>query len=277
MKGLFDNHNHSQFSFDVKKTDIERSAVAAHRKGLGGICFSDHCDFYMPPMKADFEESKPEHFDIALQQQEVDRVQELMAGSGFKILKGIEVGMHEECREKTASILKDNSFDQIIASIHYIEDADPYYGGYYDGKDWKLAYGKYLQTIYHEMTWLKDFDIMGHYDYIARYAPYEQESIFYNDFSDEFDSLFKYLIQEGKAMEINTKSYQTYRGRHPLLDTNVLLRYKELGGEIISLGSDSHDAERPGDEFAHYAELLRSLGFRWSAHYEKRRLVQIPL
>ena len=277
MKGLFDNHNHSQFSFDVKNTDIEKSAAGAHEKGLGGICFSDHCDFYIPPMKADFETSKPEHFDIAEQQKEIDRVQELMNDSGFKILKGIEVGMHEDCREKTARILKENSFDQVIASIHYIEEYDPYYGGYYDGKDWKTAYGRYLQTIHREMTWLKDFDIMGHYDYIARYAPYEQESIFYRDFSDEFDSLFKYLIEEGKALEINTKSYQKYRGRHPLLDTDVLLRYKELGGEIISLGSDSHDAERPGDEFAYYAELLRSLGFRWTAHYEKRRLVQLPL
>ena len=67
MKGLFDNHNHSQFSFDVKNTDIEKSAAGAHDKGLGGICFSDHCDFYVPPMKAAFENPVPEQFDVAEQ------------------------------------------------------------------------------------------------------------------------------------------------------------------------------------------------------------------
>lgn len=283
MERLFDNHNHSQFSFDGKRTSIEKSSLSAYSKGLGGICFSDHCDFYVPPMKSEFEDLIPEQFDVAAQQEEIDRVQALIDAMpskgerGFRILKGIEIGMYDECRDNIRKTLELNSFDQIIASVHYIEQTDPYYGGYYDGKDWKTAYGRYLETIYREMTWLKDFDIMGHYDYIARYAPYEKESIFYRDFSDIFDELFRYLIQEGKALEINTKSYQDYHGRHPELDREVLLRYHEMGGEIVSFGSDSHDPQRPGSDFPIYAELLKSLGFRWSAHYENRKLVQIPL
>ena len=90
MKGLFDNHNHSQFSFDGKKTTVESSALAAKENGLGGICFSDHCDFYVPPMKASFEDLVPEHFDITQQQAEIDRIQAL-TGDRFKILKGIEI------------------------------------------------------------------------------------------------------------------------------------------------------------------------------------------
>ena len=61
--GLFDNHNHSQFSFDGKKTTVEESAAAAFAKGLDGICFTDHCDFYVPPMKAQFEHLVPEVFN----------------------------------------------------------------------------------------------------------------------------------------------------------------------------------------------------------------------
>ena len=283
MERLFDNHNHSQFSFDGKGTSIEKSSLSAFNKRLAGICFSDHCDFYVPPMKASFENLVPEHFDIMQQQEEIDRVQALINGMHregkhpFKILKGIEIGMYDECHDRIRETLKEHSFDQIIASVHYIEQTDPYYGGYYDGKDWKEAYGKYLETIYREMTWLEDFDIMGHYDYIARYAPYEKESIFYRDFSDIFDELFRYLIQEGKALEINTKSYKEFNGRQPILDHDVLIRYREMGGEIISLGSDSHDYERQGEDFPIYADLLRSLGFRWSAHYESRKLIQLPL
>lgn len=274
MKGLFDNHNHSQFSFDGKKTSVEASALAAMEKGLGGICFSDHCDF--PPMLEKFKDIGPEQLDIAMQQAEIDLVQ-AKTGNQFRILKGIEIGMFEERRNHIREVLKDNTFDLIIASVHYIDQTDPYYGDYYEGKDWKEAYGKYLETIYREMTWLGDFDIMGHYDYIVRYAPYPQTSIRYRDFSDIFDAMFRYLIEEGKALEINTKSYMTYHGREVTLDTEVLRRYRDMGGEIISLGSDSHDAQRPGDRFPHFASLLRSLGFRWSAYYDHRRLVQVAL
>ena len=279
MKGLFDNHNHSQFSFDGKRTTVEASALAAKEKGLGGICFSDHCDFYVPPTKAASETSVDEFFDIPEQQAEIERVQALLdtVPGPFKILKGIEIGMSEENHEQIRGTLNANSFDQIIASVHYIEQSDPFYGGFYDGKDWKQAYGRYLEKIYSEMTWLKDFDIMGHYDYIARYAPYEQTSITYRDFSDIFDAMFRYLIEEGKALELNTKGYVPYKGRTIEPDLDVLKRYREMGGEIISLGSDSHDACRTGDRFTEAAAMLKSLGFRWTAHYEKRKLVQVSI
>ena len=122
------------------------------------------------------------------------------------------------------------------------------------------------------MTWLGDFDIVGHYDYVARYAPYPQASIFYRDFSDIFDAMFKYLAQEGKALEINTKTYKDYHGRTPEMDIAVLRRFRELGGEAVSLGSDSHDAQRTGDNFLHFADVVRSAGFRYLAHFESRQL-----
>jgi histidinol-phosphatase (PHP family) len=273
---LFDTHNHSQFSFDGKRTSVEASARAAAEAGLGGICFTDHCDHYVPPMKASFENVVPEYFNVEEQQAEISRVQSLI-GDRTRLLKGIEIGMYEECHEQIRKVLDENSFDQIIASVHYIEKTDPYYGGYYDGKDWKQAYGTYLETIYREMKWLEDFDIMGHYDYIVRYASYPVTSIRYRDFSDIFDEMFRYLIQEGKALEINTKSYEGHRGRMVELDNDVLLRYREMGGEIVSLGSDSHEPSRVGAGFTRHAAFLKSLGFRWTAHYESRRLIQLPL
>ena len=273
---LFDNHNHSQFSFDGKRTSVEASARAAAEAGLGGICFTDHCDHYVPPMKASFENVVPEYFNVEEQQAEISRIQSLI-GDRTRLLKGIEIGMYEECHEQIRKVLDENTFDQIIASVHYIEKTDPYYGGYYDGKDWKQAYGTYLETIYREMKWLEDFDIMGHYDYIVRYASYPVTSIRYRDFSDIFDEMFRYLIQEGKALEINTKSYEGHRGRMVELDNDVLLRYREMGGEIVSLGSDSHEPSRVGAGFTRHAEFLKAMGFRWTAHYESRRLVQLPL
>ena len=185
--------------------------------------------------------------------------------------------MSEESREKAVELMSANSFDQIIASVHYLENSDPYYGGYFKGKDCRQAYGNYLETIYKEAVALKDFDIIGHYDYVARYAPYPQDSITYKEFGDIFDSIFRFLIENGKGLEINTKSCTGSKGRKTPIDLDVLIRYREMGGEIISLGSDSHSAIYVGEGFNEAAEMLRSLGFRWTSHYEKRQLVQLPL
>lgn len=277
MHNLFDNHSHSQFSFDGGKTTVMASAVSAREKGLSGICFTDHCDFYVPPMKAAFEHLVPETFDVKAQQDEIDRVNRETGSKGFRVFKGVEIGLQKNSREKIREFLSENSFDGIIASVHYLDETDPFFGGYYQGKDWKTAYGHYLETLYEEMKWLGDFDIMGHYDYVARYAPYPQESIFYNDFSDIFDEILKYLAENGKALEINTKTYQDYKGRTPVLDKNILLRFREFGGDAISLGSDSHDPVRPGDKFERYAGFIRNAGFRFIAHFENRRLCMTPI
>ena len=276
MRNLFDTHNHCQFSFDGKRTTIESSASSAFKKGLAGICFTDHYDFFVPIDSNCTETIQPQDFDIVAQQAEIERVQDLY-DDGFKVLKGIEVGISEESREEMARIMSLHSFDQIIASVHYLEKSDPYYGGYFIGKDCRQAYGNYLETIYREAVAMKDFDIIGHYDYVARYAPYPEDSIVYRDYADIFDTIFRYLIENGKGLEINTKSCTGSKGRKTTVDHNILLRYREMGGEIISLGSDSHDAENVGDNFEVSAAMLRSLGFRWTSHYEKRQLVQLPL
>ncbi len=295
---FFDTHVHSQFSFDGSRTSVEKSARQAIVKGLGGICITDHADIYVPAAKADHGESLDEVFDVPSQQAEIDRINAAVASGKvekggllegvtrttwaqvkkFRVFKGVEIGLSREKRDDIRKFLSTNEFDQVIASVHYLEETDPYWGEYYKGKNWKEAYGRYLDTIWSEIRWLGgDFDILGHFDYIARYAPYPKQSIFYRDFAGEMDEILKYLAQEGKALEINTKTYQKYGLRTPELDRDILLRYRELGGEIISLGSDAHTPERVGDKFMYYAQYVKMFGFRWLAHYEGRRLRQVTI
>ena len=237
-------------------------------------------------MKADFEPIVCEVFDVAAQQQEIDSINARIAGGEFgreaarkfKVLKGIEVGMEEKSRPELEKHLAENCFDQITASVHYLEDSDPYYGPYYKGKNWKEAYGRYLEAYLREMKWLGDrFDIMGHFDYITRYAPYPKESILYRDFPGLFDEILRFLAENGKAIEINTKTYKTYRMRTPQLDRDIFIRFMELGGEAIVLGSDSHDCEQVGYRFEYYAQFVKSLGFRRLAHYENRKLKMVTI
>lgn len=289
---LFDNHNHSQFSFDGRRTTVEDTTREAIRKGLGGLCFTDHCDFYVPPMKASYEKYVPEEFDVEARNAEIDRVnalvrsgeilsnavgsqdEELHIPANFKIFKGIEIGVQKSERKKIEEQLAKYSFDEVIASVHYLDETDPYWGGYYEGKTWKRAYSHYLETLYEEIVWLGDrFDIMGHYDYVTRYAPYPEASILYKDFPDILDTILRFLSENGKALEINTKTYLELKGRTPVLDLNILRRYRELGGEILSFGSDSHDPKRVGLHFAQYADIVQYAGFKYIAHYEGRKLI----
>ncbi|MGN0202644.1 MAG: histidinol-phosphatase HisJ family protein [Candidatus Cryptobacteroides sp.] len=282
----YDTHSHSQFSFDGARTTLEKSTASAISTGLGGICFTDHCDFYVPAMKADFEPIVCEVFDVEAQQAEIDRLNSRIAegefgreaARKFKVLKGIEVGMGEKSRPELEKHLSVNKFDQITASVHYLEDTDPYYGPYYKGKNWKEAYGRYLEAYLREIKWLGDrFDILGHFDYVARYAPYPKESILYRDFPGLFDEILRFLAENGKALEINTKTYKTCRMRTPQLDRDILIRFLELGGEAIALGSDSHDCEQVGYRFDYYAQFVKSLGFRRLAHFENRRLKMVTI
>lgn len=277
MTGLYDNHNHSQFSFDGGRTSVGKTVNSAIGKGLAGVCFTDHCDFFVPPMKAQHEEYVPEVFDVEERNAEIDKVN-AKCPQDFHVFKGIEIGVQKSERDKIAAHLEKYSFDEIIASVHYLDDTDPFWGGYYEGKTWRYAYGHYLETLYDEMVWLGDrFDIMGHYDYVTRYAPYPECSILYKDFPDILDSMLRYLAENGKALEINTKTYQDFKGRTPVLDKNILMRYRELGGEIISLGSDSHDADRVGFNFERTAALVSRCGFRYLAHFDKRKPVMLPI
>ncbi len=265
---LFDTHNHSQFSFDGFRTSVEKSARSAAEKGLAGIVFTDHCDFYTKEMGDD---PLKEVFDVEAQQREIDRVSADIPE--IRILKGIEVGVNRECRRELADLLARHEFDQVIASVHYLDGQDPFKKEYYSGKDWKRAYSYYLELLFEEMRWLGDrFDIMGHFDYVTRYAPYPQASILYRDFQDWMEPILRYLAENGKALEINTKTYQDFSGRTPILDPDIMKRYRELGGEVITLGSDSHNPEMPGFNLRHFAEYIKSLGFRYTAHYENRKL-----
>ena len=283
---FFDTHNHSQFSFDGERTTAEKSTAAAIEKGLGGICFTDHCDFYVPQSKAENGTMSNEVFDVTAQQAEIDRVNGLVADGAFgraaskkfRVFKGVEIGLQEKCRDQIRDYFAKQKFDQVIASVHYLEDADPYLGEYYKGKNWKEAYGRYLENQFREMKWLgDDFDIMGHFDYIVRYAPYPKESILYRDFPAIMDEILKFLVENGKGFEVNTKSYKPYGLRTPQLDRDILIRYLELGGEIICLGSDSHDPAQVGFKFDYFAQYVKSFGFRRLGHFEGRRLKMVTI
>ncbi|MEN6618442.1 MAG: histidinol-phosphatase HisJ family protein [Rikenellaceae bacterium] len=264
---LTDSHTHSEFSPDSRMT-MEQAVKRAIASGLSGLIITDHLDIKAPKDGDNFK------FDPEVQQK---RIESLNSMYDIEILKGIEVGLQLHTMDEVTAFVGKYKFDQIIASVHFIDGIDPYYRAYYVGKDADTAYGRYLETIYLCISQFRNFDILGHYDYITRYAPYEEKAILYSRFGEILDQILIILAKEGKALEINTNTYREKNSAIPFLDTDVLKRFKELGGEAVSLGSDAHDQERIGEKFAYYTEIIKSCGFRHIAHFKNREVQFISI
>ena len=267
---LVDTHTHSLFSSD-SKMPFQAALEQAQQKGLAGIVFTEHYDFDVPAGISAFE------FDPKEQQHALREIcDQSPIASCLQVMAGIEVGMQPHSIEKINTLLESHSFDQIIASIHFVDGKDPYHGGYYVGLTPKQAYGRYLELIFECITQMTNFDILGHFDYIARYSPYP-ESITYRDYADIFDAIFRQMISNGQALELNTKTYYLKPDGHPQPDPAIYKRYLELGGEMLSLGSDAHKTEHIGIRFEEYADWAKSLGFRYSVYYRERKAIPLPL
>lgn len=267
---FFDNHNHSTFSPD-SVSSVEAAIRRAMELGLAGIAITDHYDIDAPSRDQEF------FFDPAAQQAEIDRVVMELGGdmlkSGFQVMKGIEVGLQPGIMDKIKNFTSSYNFDTVIASIHFVDGTDPYMGTYYGDKEPFQAFSHVLEVMYETAVEYRDFDILGHYDYVARYSPYGPgcRDITMAKFGDWIEPILKFLAQEGKTFEINTKTYKNHKGYVPALDTAILRRFRELGGEALSLGSDSHNTDRIGEGFEKYAQIAKQCGFRYLVYFKERK------
>lgn len=267
---MFDCHVHSRFSFD-SNAEPELICTESIRLGLSGIAFVDHLDY-------DFPVYGDEIFDFS----EYFRTLESMINkykSQLKILKGIEVGIQPHVIEKSLEVVRKYNFDYVLTSVHIINGMDPYKGDYYLDKSKQEAYSLYLEHTLNMAKCVGNFDVVGHMDYVIRCANYDDRTLRYDEHSDLIDSLFKTIISKGKGFEINTGSYRENSKGIPVADYDIkiLKRYKELGGEIICLGSDAHSTEYLGCKFEYFKELLSEAGFKYLTHFENRKPVFMPI
>lgn len=261
---MFDCHVHSSFSGD-SEMPAELACETAKKAGLSGLAFTDHLDYDYP----NFDEKFLIDFDIY--NEFMDKLK-FKHNGGFKVLKGIEAGIQPHVIEDTQALVRKYDFDFVIGSIHIIDRIDPYYGEYYEGRTKVQAYSRYLEEILYMLNNFSDFDVMGHIDYIIRYCKYSDRSMRYNEHCDVMDAIFKRLVTMGKGMELNTGAFREKEGHTiPEFDENIIRRYRELGGEIICLGSDAHFPEYIGYKFDYFKEIIKKAGFNYLAHFENRK------
>ena len=269
-----DMHMHTWFSTDSEACPRDMADEAV-RKGLKTICFTDHFD------KDDLEWGEEGIFDVDAYFAEMQKLQEEYAGK-LNIRIGIELGLRTYLKDYYEELTKKYPFDFVIGSVHnvpYKKDAegnilytDPAAEKLFTDRTDKEAYRLMMETTLENVRTSDCFQTLGHLDYVVRYGKSREKEYSYTDYADVIDEILKLLIEKEKGLEVNSAGLKyglPFAHPHP----DVLKRYRELGGEIITIGADAHKPEHIAYDFANAEEILKSCGFKYYTEFFEQKPV----
>lgn len=265
---LCDCHLHTSFSAD-SDTPIQDQIERAIALGMPEICITDHHDYDFISGDLQF------LLDFDTYLPTVAKLREEYAGQ-IQIRCGIELGLQNHLKDYLDQLAKSYPFEYIIGSCHAIDGQDPYFPVYFEGRSEKESYERFFELTLKRVRRLDCFDSLGHLDYVVRYGPTRNQFYSYRAYQEYIDPILKALIEKGKALECNTGGLKYGLG-HPNPDDEILKRYHELGGELLTIGSDAHKPEHVGYDFHLLPEILKSCGFRYYTVYHDRSPVFLPL
>lgn len=266
-----DSHVHSDISFDGE-SGIAEFVDAGKEMGLCGIVFTEHYDIF-DGMDPHDDRAKP--FDVCEYEKKLWNVLDHYKGY---VRAGVEIGLRPDTKEAVKIASKLFNYDFVIGSSHIVCGVNVSHDdSFYANLTKQEAYAKYLEEVSENITlYGKYFDVYGHLDYVSRYGKYSDKVMHYGEFSCLIDKILKLLIENGCGLEVNTAGYrQGFDSPHPRLE--VIKRYKELGGEIITLGSDAHQPKALGHRFDDAITLIREAGFNKICTFKKRQAEYINI
>lgn len=258
-----DFHLHTSHSSD-SQASMESMILKAIDLGLTKICFTEHQDYGYPENKENFDflVDLPSYKSelLSLKDKYNDRI---------KILFGAEIGLMPTTYDKCRDFARSDDFDFIIGSTHIVDQMDPYEPIYFETYPGKKGLLRYLEVILQNVKVYHDYCVYGHLDYAVRYCPDKNYQFVYQDYADLIEEILKTIIEDGKGIEVNTGGYKYGLG-YPNPHPDILKRYLELGGEILTIGSDGHCPEHMAYDFPKLRELLTSLGFRFYTIFQNQ-------
>ena len=246
---LADYHVHTEFS-DDSIYPMEQVVKDAITRKMDEICFTDHVDYGIK-----------EDWDCG-------------HGAQITIRMGMEFGMQMHTIPKYEALFQNYPFDFIILSVHQVDDKEFWSQDFQKGKSQQEYYQRYYQELLDLVNAYQNYSVLGHLDLIVRYDlcggyPFEKtEPIISN--------ILKAVIENGKGLEINT-SYHRYGLSDTTPSVDILKLYRRMGGEIITIGSDSHEPEHLGAYIEEAKQLLKRLGYRFFCTFEQMRPIYYRL
>lgn len=261
-----DCHTHTNFSTD-SNAQPEQQVLAAIKAGISHLCITDHMDMDYPVANS---------FILNLQQYipEISKLKETYKGL-IEITTGVEIGLQPHLSDALNTFTSSYPLDFVIGSTHIVDGMDPYYPEFWEGFNEKEGYRKYFECTLENIKNIDCFDVYGHIDYIVRYGPTKNKYYRYHDYADILDEILFTLINKGKGIECNTGGYKYGLG-HPNPEENLIKRYIELGGEILTIGSDAHAPEHIGYSFEKLPALFKNCNVKYYTIFKNRQPIFIP-
>lgn len=267
---LVDYHVHSEFS-DDSIYPMEKVVCDAISKGLDEICFTDHVDY---GVKVDWDSGEEivyrnnepiANVDYPKYFEKIELLKKQYADS-IVIKTGLEFGIQQHTIDQYEKLFNKYSFDFIILSVHQIQNLEFWTQEFQKNKTQKQYNLEYYEEIYNIIQKYKNYSVLGHMDLIARY---DKQGIYpFKNIKPLVEKILKQVIMDNKGIEFNT-SYVRYRLKDTTPSIDILKLYKELGGRIITIGSDSHKQEHLGFHIEEAKKILKELGFQYYCTYDK--------
>jgi histidinol-phosphatase (PHP family) len=270
---LVDLHVHSTCSGDGVSS-IAEHARHARSIGLAEVGFCEHIDF-------DPRDPGYGTLDLARYDREIAAAR--AAIPGVRLRQGVEITYQAAREDEIRAWLSGHRWDYVVASVHLIETAGDWaiisaaemIGAYWTGRSQRQAYEPYFEELL-AAAGSGLGDVLGHFDLIKRYGvehygPFEPAA-----FAQEIRAVLRAAVESGTGLEINTSGLRQSPGE-PYPGLTVLRWYRELGGEILTVGSDAHRSGDLGAGLAEALALAREAGFRAIATFEERNIRWVDL
>lgn len=273
MKIICDSHTHSENSFDATSS-VDEMCITAIDRGLYAIAITDHCEapfirFGADCEFGDFNVQIPRSFSDATAAREKYR-------GKLKVLRGLELGEPMHDPKATEQALSYGDFDFVLASVHNLKNMQDFYYMNYSGVDVDKLLGMYFEELA-QTAGFERFDSLSHLTYPLRYIVAGTGR--FPDLSKHgecIDKIFKILIKNKKALEINVSGlFKELKTTLP--DEKLVRRFRELGGEYITIGTDAHSAEMVGVGLEQGIAVAKRAGFSQYAIYENHQPIMIDI
>lgn len=260
---LMDYHHHTNHSFDSTASMVEICKKAIENE-IQEICFTEH--FSVNPLAPTYG-----HMVFEKYLHEIRECQEKFH-SQLIVKAGIELCEPHLLKDQYDEILQPLNLDFILGSVHNLNNQKLRLAL---NDDQPTAYERYFNELL-SMVSTADIDIIAHFDLMKRYA-YKEHCLYeFQDYQEIIQQILKKAIDRNIGMEINTSGLRTGL-QQPLPSIEIIQLYKELGGEILTIGSDSHTVDDVGSNIADAYALSKQCGFNYIYKFEKRKPIPVKI